>query len=189
MTSIENGIESRIAANLRRRREELGLSLGQLATRSGVSKAMIAKVESGASSPTAGLLGRLCGGLGVTLSALMMEAETTGVAYHPADSQPTWRDPESGLERTLVAPASAVSPVEIARLRLPPGTTIDYDVPPARALRQHIVMLSGELEFTIAGECTHLGPGDSLFAVIDRPTRFHVPGEQPAVYLVIQEPA
>jgi transcriptional regulator with XRE-family HTH domain len=189
MTPIGNDIEARIASNLLRRRKEFGLSLGQLATRSGVSKAMIARVESGASSPTAGLLGRLCSGLGVTLSALMMEAESSGVSHHPASLQPTWRDPESGLQRTVVAPATAVSAVEIARLRLPPGTAIDYEIPPALAVRQHIVMLSGELEFTIAGEHTRLGPGDSLFAIIDRPTAFFVPGDVPAEYFVVQEPA
>ncbi len=189
MTTTGNGIEARIAANLRRRREELGLSLGQLAERSGVSKAMIAKVESGASSPTAGLLGRLCGGLGVTLSTLMIEAEASGVWFNPASAQPAWRDPATGLERTLIAGASPMSPVEIARLRLPPGTAIDYPVPPARPLRQHIVMLAGSLDFSIGGELTRLAPGDSLFAVIDRPTSFQVPVTGPAEYLVIQEPA
>lgn len=189
MTTIVDDVEARIAANIKRRREELGLSLGQLASQSGVSKAMIAKVESGQSSPTAGLLGRLCSGLGVTLSTLMIEAEGADVSHHPAGSQPTWRDPETGLERTLVAGASRQSPVEIARLKVPPGTRMAYDLPPTRPPRQHIVMLAGELEFTFGEVTTHLRPGDALFAVIDRPTRFFVPGDVAAEYLVIQEPA
>lgn len=189
MSTIVDDVEARIAANLKRRREELGLSLGQLAAQSGVSKAMIAKVESGQSSPTAGLLGRLCSGLGVTLSTLMVESEGADVSYHPAASQPTWRDPETGLERTLVAGASHQSPVEIARLKVPAGTRIAYDLPPTRPPRQHIVMLGGELDFTFGETTTRLGPGDALFAVIDRPTRFFVPGKIPAEYLVIQEPA
>ena len=184
----DDAIEGRIAANLRRRREELGLSLAQLAARSGVSKAMIAKVESGLSSPTAGLLGRLCAGLGVTLSTLMIEAEASEVSHQPAARQPTWRDPATGLERTLVAAASPFSQVEIARLKLPVGTVVEYSLAPARGIRQHIVMLSGQLVFTIGGETTELGPGDSLFAIVDRPTRFEVPGTSPPEYLVIQEP-
>ncbi|MGZ4401110.1 MAG: helix-turn-helix domain-containing protein [Gaiellaceae bacterium] len=60
-----------MAERLRARRLELGLSLAELARSSGVSKAMIAKVEATASSPTAGVLGRLCNGLGITMSALM----------------------------------------------------------------------------------------------------------------------
>lgn len=182
-------VEPRIAANLRLRRDALGLSLGQLATRSGVSKAMIARVESGASSPTAGLLGRLCAGLGVTLSTLMLSVESPGATYFPAAAQPAWEDPATHLRRTLVAPASPETPIEVARLQLPAGTVIDYDLVPARALRQHIVMLSGRLTFTIGGESTSLTPGDCLFAVIDRPTRFEVPPGAPAEYLVIQERA
>lgn len=188
MVTPPDAVERRIALNLRHRREELSLSLGQLAARSGVSKAMIAKVEAGASSPTAGLLGRLCAGLGVTLSTLMIEVESSGVSHHPAGRQPTWRDPASGLERTLVAPASARSQVEIARLKLPAGTVVEYNLAPARWLRQHIVMLAGALQFTIGAETTHLAAGDSLFALIDRPTRFEVGSDGPAEYLVIQEP-
>jgi transcriptional regulator with XRE-family HTH domain len=180
-------MDARIAANLRRRREELGLSLGQLATRAGVSKAMVAKVESGASSPTASLLGRLCAGLGVTVSSLMLEAESAGLSHFRFAEQPTWRDPETGLERTLVAPASNQGAVEIARLRLPAGAAVDYPVVPARLIRQHIVMLSGHLTFTIGGESSELAPGDSLFALIDRPTRLEAGTDEPAQYLVIQE--
>ncbi len=184
-----DSVDSRIAANLRARREALGLSLAQLAERSGVSKAMIGKVEAGQSSPTAGLLGRLCAGLGVTLSTLMNSVEAAGTTHFAARAQPTWTDPESRLERTLVAPASARSDVEIARLKVPPGTVVEYALAPQQPLRQHIYMLAGALTFTIGGEATVLAPGDCLFAVIDRPTRFEVHAGGPAEYLVVQEPA
>lgn len=180
-------INSRIAANLRQRREALGLSLGQLAARSGVSKAMVAKVESGASSPTASLLGRLCGGLGVTISSLMLEAEPAGTSLQIAAEQPTWQDPETGLERTLVAPASNQSSVEVARVRLPAGKSVSYPVVPVRIVRQHIVMLSGQLTYTIGGEATDLGPGDCLFVLVDRPTRLEAGPDAAAEYFVIQE--
>lgn len=186
MSDKVDEVERRIAANLRQRREEQGLSLAQLAARSGVSKAMIARVEAGASSPTAGLLGRLCAGLGVTLSTLMIEAETSRLSFQPAVNQPTWRDPATGLERTLVHPAGAASRIEIARLRLPARKVVEYQVVPVRWVKQHIVMLSGTLAFTLGDERTDLGAGDSLFAVIDRPTRFEA-GPEGASYFVIQE--
>lgn len=182
-------METRIAANLKARREALGLSLAQLAERSGVSKAMIGKVEAGQSSPTAGLLGRLCAGLGVTMSTLMNSVESAGTTHFPAHAQPTWHDPETGLRRTLVAPSSARSKVELARLVVPAGTVIVYEMAPAPPLRQHIYMLAGVLTFTIGEEPTRLAAGDCLFAVIDRPTRFEVHPGQPAEYLVVQEPA
>ncbi len=189
MTTVERSVEERIAANLKTRREALGLSMADLATRSGVSKAMIGKVEAGVSSPTAGLLGRLCAGLGVTLSTLMLSVEAADSTYYPADAQPTWRDPATGLKRTLAGPATPQSKVEIARLRLPAGTAIEYALVPVRPIRQHVYVLSGSFTFTIGGQATILSPGDCIFAVIDRPTRFEVPESGPTEYLVVQEPA
>ncbi|MGE0601537.1 MAG: helix-turn-helix domain-containing protein [Dehalococcoidia bacterium] len=188
MDTNGDDIEARIRANLRSRREAAGLSLGQLAERAGVSKAMIAKVESGASSPTAAWLGRVCAGLGVTLSALMLEVESSEVAHWPAGRQPTWRDRRTRLERTLVCPATPQSTMEIARLRLPAGQAVDYDFTPQTVIRQHIVVLAGVLEFAIGGSTTRLETGDALFSLIDRPTRLAAPGAD-AEYLVIQEPA
>ncbi|MGE3074561.1 MAG: helix-turn-helix domain-containing protein [Dehalococcoidia bacterium] len=189
MDTNGDDIEARIRANLHARREAAGLSLGQLAERAGVSKAMIAKVESGASSPTASWLGRICAGLGVTLSTLMLEVEGSEVSHWPAPRQPVWRDRRTRLERTLVCPATPQSSVEIARLRLPAGQAVDYDFTPQTVIRQHIVMLSGALEFTIGGSTTRLEPGDGLFSFIDRPTRLAAAGDVPVEYLVIQEPA
>jgi len=125
----------------------------------------------------------------VTMSTLMNSVEAAGTTYFPAHSQPSWRDRETGLVRTLVAAVSGRSNVEIARLQLPAGTVVEYALVPERPIRQHIYMLAGAVTFTVGGESTVLSRGDCLFAVIDRPTRFEVPADGAAEYLVIQEPA
>jgi mannose-6-phosphate isomerase-like protein (cupin superfamily) len=48
-------------------------------------------------------------------------------------------------------------------------------------------MLEGRLRFTAGSEITELGPGDCLFATIDKPTRLEAPGPEDAHYFVIQE--
>ncbi len=189
MVTIVDGIEGRISRRLRERREVSGFSQADLAARSGVSRAMIGKIEAGISSPTAALLGRLCAALGVTLSTLMLDIEQSETTFFPAATQPTWKDPATGLVRTLIAPSTALNDVEIARLWLPGGTVVDYPDPPERPIRQHIMMLSGQLSFTIGEETTMLHTGDCLFAIINRPTRFEVPGRTPAEYFVTQAPA
>jgi transcriptional regulator with XRE-family HTH domain len=187
MTSVAEAIETRMSERLRERRLELSLSLGDLAERSGVSKAMIAKVEAGASSPTAGVLGRLCGGLGITMSALMAAVEAEDATLVSAADQPRWRDPATGLDRVAVSPRSSFSAVEVARLRLPAGTAVDYPTPPTVAYAQHIVGLAGVVRFTVGGKSFDIGPGDCVAARIDRPTRFEVLGDDPSDYLVIVE--
>jgi transcriptional regulator with XRE-family HTH domain len=189
VTTVTDAIETRMAERLRARRVELGLSLGDLSGRSGVSKAMIAKVEAGRSSPTAGVLGRLCGGLGITMSALMAAVETEDATRVSAADQPWWRDAATGLERVAVSPRTSFGTVEVARLLLPAGTVVDYPTPPTVAYAQHIVGVAGNVRFTLGRRTFDVGPRDCVAARIDRPTRFEVPGDDPAEYLVIIERA
>jgi transcriptional regulator with XRE-family HTH domain len=187
VTIVSDEIEARMAERLRARRLELDLSLGDLAELSGVSKAMIAKVEAGTSSPTAGVIGRLCAGLGITMSALMASVETEEAAHVVAADQPRWHDRSTGLERIAVSPRTPFSGVEIARLRLRPGTVVDYPSPPTVAYAQHIVGVAGRLRFTLGGSTFVIEAGDCVAARIDRPTTFEVLGRRPAEYLVIVE--
>jgi transcriptional regulator with XRE-family HTH domain len=189
ITIVVDDIEARMAERLRARRAELRLSLGHLAARSGVSKAMIAKVEAGTSSPTAGVLGRLCMGLGITMSALMAAVEGEDATQSLAADQPRWRDPDTDLERIAVSPRTSFGAVEIARLRLPAGTTVDYPAPPSVAFAQHLLGVRGKLRFTLGQSSFVIKAGDCVAARIDRPTRFEVLGGHPAEYFVIVEQA
>jgi transcriptional regulator with XRE-family HTH domain len=178
-------LERRIAERLRVERDALGWSLGELATRSGVSKATINRIERGEASPTAALLGRLCAGLGITMTALMAAAESSDTIVWRAEEQPVWHDPATGLERRVVGTSFVSGGADIARVMLPKGTVIDYDLSPRLPFHQYLVMLVGRLRFTI-GDATHeLAAGDCLGARIDRPTRFEVIGARAAEYLVV----
>ncbi len=187
MTTTIDDVERRIADRLRSQRETLGWSLGALAEHSGVSKAMIARVERGEASPTAALLGRLCAGLGITLTALMAAAEMTDATRWTLADQTVWQDPATGLVRRLVGTPLAGGGAEIARLTLPPGTVISYEMPPRLVVHQHLVMLAGALRFTVGHDAFDLAPGDCVGARIDRPTRFEVLGPDPAEYLVVSD--
>jgi transcriptional regulator with XRE-family HTH domain len=187
--TIVDSVDARMAQRLRERRLELGLSLGELATLSGVSKAMIGKVETNASSPTAGILGRLCSGLGITMSALMASVEGEEATLLAADDQPHWRDRPTGLARTAVSPRTSFSAVEIARLHLQAGAIVEYPAPPNVGYAQHIVGVSGSVRFTVGESSFVVGRGDCVAARIDRPTRFEVLGDDAAEYLVVIERA
>ena len=66
--------QRRLGERLRRLRTERKWSLTELAEESGVSRAMINRVERGVSSPTATILGRLSGAFGLTVSQLLDES-------------------------------------------------------------------------------------------------------------------
>ncbi|WP_341912027.1 XRE family transcriptional regulator [Ferrovibrio terrae] len=182
--AASDDIEARIAGRLKSRREELGLSLADLATRSGVSKPMISRIERREASPTAALLGRLCAGLDITLSGLMAAVEDKSLVLLTAAAQPVWRDPETGFERRAVTPAGTGSSVEIVQATLPPGARIAYPALPLGAYDQHILGISGQLRFESGAEHFLIGPGDCLHCALDQPHAFANETGEPCRYLV-----
>jgi len=150
-----------IAARLRAERQRHGWSLDQLAARAGVSKAMLSKLERGESSPTATLLGRICGACGVTMSALVaLPGEVGGRLVRHAE-QPVWRDPQSHYVRRQVSPLSDLS-LQLVEVELPAGAEVAFPASAYAFLRQLVWVLSGRLEF-IEGESVHrLARGDCL---------------------------
>ncbi len=160
MSLIEDTIDSIIASRIRGERAARRWTLDDLAARSGVSKAMISKIERSEASPTAALLGRLSGAFGLTLSALLATEERHGGPLRAAD-QPLWRDPATGYVRRQVHAASAM-PVELIEVELPAGATVSFPASSYAFIAQVIWMLAGTLAF-VEGSVTHtLRPGDSL---------------------------
>jgi len=161
MSIILDSIDSTIAARIRGERAARRWSLNDLAERSGVSKAMISKIERAEASPTAALLGRLSAAFGLTLSALLAESETPHRGPVRAGDQPLWRDPATGYVRRQVA-ASPTIPIELVEVDLPPGASVSFPAASYRAMSHVVWVLAGRLTF-VEGDVTHdLAAGDSL---------------------------
>ena len=69
-------LEAVIAEQVRRSRVAAGMSAAELAARTGLSKAMISKVESAATSPSLTTLARLAEGLSMPVTALFRGADS-----------------------------------------------------------------------------------------------------------------
>jgi transcriptional regulator with XRE-family HTH domain len=160
-----------IAARIARERRAREWSLDELSARSGVSKAMLSKVERGESSPTAALLGRIVAAFGLTLGALLSDPAQPGSRLSRADEQPVWRDPATGYLRRQVSPLSDV-PVQLVEVELPPGQEVAFPASAYAFIRQLVWALAGTLEFQEgavvhrlrAGDCLELGPpSDCVF--------------------------
>jgi transcriptional regulator with XRE-family HTH domain len=172
-----------LAARIRLERAARNWSLADLAQVSGVSKAMISKIERGEASPTATLLGRLSGAFSLTLSALLARAELGGGRLLRANAQPQWRDPATGYVRRHVSPASDL-PLELIQVELPAEAAVTFPASSYAFLRQLVWVLKGRLTFT-EGEVVHdLGPGDCLELGPPAECTFKAGGRAPCVYLV-----
>lgn len=178
-------VEECIGDRLRALRLERRLSLEGLAKRAAVSRAMLSRVERGESSPTAQFLGRLCAGLGITVSALFADMESPpGPIRRRADQRP-WRDPASGYMRRNVAPEGTGSQVDISDITLPAGARVAFDPLRLGATDQHLWILDGRLDLTIGAAVHALAAGDCIHMRFDQPVSFHNPGTGPVRYAVI----
>src|SRR6476661_7165018 len=74
-----------VATRIRALREAMGLSLRDLAERSGVSAPMLSQVERGGTSPTLAVAAKIATGLELTLSQLLRLDEGSNVAVVRAD--------------------------------------------------------------------------------------------------------
>jgi transcriptional regulator with XRE-family HTH domain len=178
-------IEERIAQRLKELRAARDWSLEDLAGHSGVSRAMISRIERCESSPTAGLLAKLSDALGTTLSALMTDAQAPRHAVSRRDAQLLWRDPETGYLRRLVSPPGADTDVEVVAIDLPPGARVPYAPVRGIGYDQQVLVLQGELHLQIGEHALDLGPGDCARMALDAGHAFENRGRTTAHYLVI----
>lgn len=172
-----------IAARIRIERDTRGWSLADLAERSGVSKAMISKIERGDASPTATVLGRLSGAFGLSLSVLLALAERSEDRISRHGHQPVWQDPETGYVRRTISPPSG-DILELLQITLPPGVRVPYPAAAFLFQRQQIWVLQGELEFREGGVTHSLEQGDCLQLGPPADSSFFNPGASESVYLV-----
>ena len=183
VTTMSQALTSSLAASLSEARLAQGLSVSALAERSGVSRAMIAKVERAEAQPTAVLLGRLSAALGMTLSELVARAEQDDRRLVRAADQPRWADPETGYERRAISPASG-GPLELIEIELPAGARVAYPAESYTFIHQQIWVLQGRLAFREGDEEHDLRAGDCLQLGAPAACTFHNPGARPCRYLV-----
>jgi transcriptional regulator with XRE-family HTH domain len=184
MSIIVDEMAQRIAERIRAERETRDWSLAELAQRSGVSRAMISKIERGESSPTAALLGRLSGAFNLTLTTLLSRAEQQGQRLYRRNHQDVWRDPQSGYLRRSVVSTREL-PVELTEIVLPPGASVAFPREAYVFIRQAVWVIEGALEFTEGATIHRLNAGDSLVLGQPEACRFANSGKRPCRYLVV----
>jgi transcriptional regulator with XRE-family HTH domain len=162
---VTDALTTAIATTLQAARQARGLSGGALADRSGVSRAMISKIERGETQPTAALLARLSAALGMTLSELVAQAEQDQQRLARKDDQPTWTDPATGYTRRAVSPVAG-GQLELVEVELPAGAEVAFPADAYVLTHHQIWVLAGRLTFRegttehelAAGDCLQLGP-------------------------------
>lgn len=180
-------VDTLIAIRVRDLRKACGLTLEQLAERSGVSRSMISLIERQETSPTAAVLDKLADAFGISLPTFFAGADQTITSTPVARlaDQPIWTDPASGYLRRHLSPTGTETPIELVEVVFPPGETVVFDNPVRKtSIQQQLWMLEGVMSVSLNNQTWQLSNGDCLVMAVDARITFHNPGAEPARYVL-----
>jgi transcriptional regulator with XRE-family HTH domain len=185
-TLVEEVSSGRLGERVRALRRERGWTLEMLAERSGVSRAMISKLERGEKNPTLVVAAKVAEGLGMNLSQLIGVEEKRKVVVVPRERRMTMRDPETGFERQLLSPSLSGRGVEFMRNVVPENSTSGELPPHRRGVEEYVVVERGRLRAVLGGVEYVLEEGDAAYFEADVAHRFDNAGAgECSYYLVI----
>ncbi len=176
-----------VGARVRALREAMGLSLRDLAERSGVSAPMLSQVERGETSPTLAIASRIAAGLELSLSQLLRLDEGDGVSVVRADER-LLGGRADGHRYEVLTPALPGLRAELSLHSLAPGsTTGGPDDPPIHepGSRETAYVTEGRLLLVCDGKRYELGEGDAVTFDADLPHQFENSGRRPAAFLSV----
>jgi mannose-6-phosphate isomerase-like protein (cupin superfamily) len=162
--------------------------LDVLAERSGVSRAMISKLERGEKYPTLVIAAKVAAGLEISLSQLIGGEERRKVVVVSRDRRMVMRDPVTGFERQLLSPSFAGRGIEFLRNVVPEDSTSGDFPPHRRGVEEYVVVERGRLRAVLGGEEYLLEEGDALYFEADVAHRFENAGEGGCSYYLVIDP-
>ena len=183
--SRDTEVPAFMAANLRARREEAGMSVRALARIVGVSPSLISQIELGKANPSVGTLYAIVTALGLSLDELFAAPAASGASppddavLRAADRRRL--DLDTGVRWERLTP-SPDPDVDFLHVTYPVGgESCPPDALMRHAGREYGLVLSGGLGATVGSESYELEPGDSIVLDSMTPHRFWTIGEEPSV--------
>jgi transcriptional regulator with XRE-family HTH domain len=167
-----------VGAQIRRRREQRGMTSAELARRAALSKATLSQIEAGNGNPTIETLDALAVALKIPLTDLLARDTGPGPVLVSATSL---ADGEVGRE--LLRRISSGNSLEIWRLRMPPDTEV-AGVPHAAGTIEHLLVAEGHLLAGPSEALVDLRRGDLLAFAADAPHLYRT-GTDPADVTVV----
>ncbi|MDQ6695127.1 MAG: cupin domain-containing protein, partial [Chloroflexota bacterium] len=173
---------------IRKRRANQARSLQAVADAAGISRAMLSDIERGAKNPTIKVVCQIAEALGCSVSDLLNRgapAPALGMSVVRETERQRLVDPQTGIERELLAPSFVSRGVEVVWYSIPPGaeTGLFPAHPPGTA--EHLTVVEGSLTCSVGGEEVALEAGDSAAFLADVPHRFANMGDAVTRYFLI----
>lgn len=174
-----DALEHLVGVNLARLRAERQLSLDALARASGVSRAMLAQIESARSVPSIKVLCKVAAALKVSVAAFLRRHATNGFEHLPAERSSRLFSANGRYSARPLYPDAEPTVAEFHELRIAalhteagtrraPGTTVN------------LVVSEGTLEVSVHDQRQLLATGDAIVFDADQPHSLRNPGDTEA---------
>jgi transcriptional regulator with XRE-family HTH domain len=161
----------RVGREIRAHREARGMSLSAAAKRAGVSKTILATIESGAGNPSLETLGRIAQALDVPVATLLAEDDVLVSRLIPRRDD-AWITFESGIEGRILNVDGRDRRYEVLELRLAPGQR--YAGPAhVTGTEELVIAIEGRLTVGPEGHERDIEPGDAVLFAADVPHVYH----------------
>lgn len=177
--------ELNVGQRIRERREQLGLSLREVAARSGLSLNAISRIERGDHSPTVASLHLIAGALGVSITEFFVTKAGQRIVYrkpaecsHDSSETPWIESLGDGLHNPQIEPF---------RVTVLPGQRPQLSI--THAGQEFVYCLSGQVHYQIDERVYELEAGHSLLFEADQPHRFWNPTAAPAQLIFVFQAA
>ncbi|HEX5910376.1 MAG TPA: XRE family transcriptional regulator [Thermoleophilaceae bacterium] len=177
-----------VGPRVRALRDAMGLSLRELADRTGVSAPMLSQVERGETSPTLVVATRIAAGLELTLSQLLRLDEGGSVSVVRAADRLKGGTGRRGHTYEVVTPPLPGQRAEVAFHTLAPGaSTGGPGDPPLHepGSRETAVVTEGALRLLCDGQAHDLQEGDAVTFDADLAHHFENPNDEDARFLAV----
>jgi XRE family transcriptional regulator, regulator of sulfur utilization len=162
-----SAVTTRIAREIRAHREARGLSLSATAARAGLSKTILATIESGAGNPSLETLWRIARALDVTVGTLLAEDDPVQSRLIRR-SDDNWLTFESGVRGRLLYADGRDRRVEALEMRVEPDEPC-ASLAHAPGTEELVLCLEGTLTLGPEGDEHRLRKGDALHFAADVP--------------------
>jgi transcriptional regulator with XRE-family HTH domain len=177
-----------IGARVKALREASGLSLRDLAARTGVSAPMLSQVERGETSPTLTVAARIASGLELQLSQLLRLDEAGSVTVVRASQRQRGGSARRGHRFEVMTAGQPGQRAELSRHTLAPGgATGAADDPPMHepGSRETALVEQGAVVLVCDGQRHKLAEGDCVTFDADLPHHFENPTDADAAFLAV----
>jgi transcriptional regulator with XRE-family HTH domain len=161
----------RVSEVLKRIRKQRELSLDQLATRSGVSRAALSQIEGARTNPTLSVLWKIAVGLDIPFQELLELPDTGEARILRSGDAVVLRSADGRVDSRLVSPSGSESSGEMYELRLAPKGVLRSE-PHGKGTTETVYVLKGSVRINVGGAEHELATGDSIFFRADVPHEY-----------------